>query len=362
VVHTLDRWARNVGVQRQALQQLGEANVGFTSVTEQIDFTTPAGRLMLTMMGGVSEFFSDQLAVHVSKSQRERALSGLPIGPVPFGYCARESGAAATVEPREAEAVTEVFRRRASGTSNGQLALWLNAQGLTTRRDLMFTAYAVRDLLKTRFYVGVVTCRGEEFRGQHEAIVSEELYQRAQRSSHRRQPVRKPGTQGVLAGMVSCGHCGRPLHSDRYISGQPAYRERHGHRCRTKGRSVAARYIDRQIADVFGSIELPLAWRERMAELAVGDSGTDVNELHMHRRRVARAYGDGAYADAEYEARLAEIDARIRSAVDVPASTVEEAADLLADLPSVWDEATPTERRKLIAPLVSERTSRSTRS
>lgn len=53
VVHTLDRWARNIGVQRQALRLLGEANVGFASVTEDVDFTTPSGRLMLTMMGGV---------------------------------------------------------------------------------------------------------------------------------------------------------------------------------------------------------------------------------------------------------------------------------------------------------------------
>lgn len=70
IVHTLDRWARNVGVQRQALQRLGDAHVGFASVTESIDFTTPAGRLMLTMIGGVSEFFSDQLGVHVAKSKK----------------------------------------------------------------------------------------------------------------------------------------------------------------------------------------------------------------------------------------------------------------------------------------------------
>lgn len=42
VVHMLDRWARNVGVQRQALQRLGEAGVGFASVVEGVDFTTLA--------------------------------------------------------------------------------------------------------------------------------------------------------------------------------------------------------------------------------------------------------------------------------------------------------------------------------
>ena len=41
IVHTLDRWSRSVGIQRQARQRLGDANVGFASVTESIDFTTP---------------------------------------------------------------------------------------------------------------------------------------------------------------------------------------------------------------------------------------------------------------------------------------------------------------------------------
>ena len=47
IVHTVDRWARNIRVQREALQILGDAGVGFVSVTESIDFTGPAGRTML---------------------------------------------------------------------------------------------------------------------------------------------------------------------------------------------------------------------------------------------------------------------------------------------------------------------------
>ena len=51
VVHMIDRWARNMGVQSQALQLLGERGVGFASVMEDFDYTTPSGKLMLTMMG-----------------------------------------------------------------------------------------------------------------------------------------------------------------------------------------------------------------------------------------------------------------------------------------------------------------------
>ena len=86
VVHSIDRWSRNVGVQRQALQRLGKAGVGFASAGEDIDFTTPAGRLLLTTMGGVAEFFSDQLGFHVKKSQRVRGGQVHPSGQAVLPY------------------------------------------------------------------------------------------------------------------------------------------------------------------------------------------------------------------------------------------------------------------------------------
>ena len=55
---------------------------------------------------------------------------------------------------------------------------------------------------------------------------------------------------------------------------------------------------------------------------------------------------------AEYEARLTAIDAEIRHASGVTPIDVEEVAALLGDLPSLWEEATPDERRRLVGPIV----------
>ncbi len=85
VVHTLDHWARNVGVQRDALRRLGEAKVGFASVTEGFDYSTPAGKMVLTSIGSASEFFSGMLGIHVGKAQRHRAEQGLVVARCPSG-------------------------------------------------------------------------------------------------------------------------------------------------------------------------------------------------------------------------------------------------------------------------------------
>ena len=354
IVHTLDRWSRNVGVQRQALQRLGEAHAGFASVTESIDFTTPAGRLMLTMIGGVSEFFSDQLGVHVSKAKQVRAESGFPVGNLPFGYRLNERSGVAAPVPAEAAAVTGAFERKAAGDTNGAVAEWFSAQAFKTRTGRMFTAHAIKDMLTTRFYVGVVRYKGTEYPGRHPALVDEELYERVQqRRRHARRPrEQRAGPPSILHGMLNCGNCGSALHSDRNKAGYPLYRERHGWPCDTNGRSIVAHRVDDQIGEIIRSVELRPHWRECMAEYAVSEDGPSLSTLKSRRKRVGRAYADGTIPEAEYRARLRGLDALIRARATPSEPTLDDAASLFNDIPALWAEAGAEERRRLVAPLI----------
>ncbi|MDA0365509.1 MAG: recombinase family protein [Chloroflexi bacterium] len=354
LVHTLDRWARNIRVQSEAFERLGRAGIGFVSLTENFDFTTASGRMMLTVMGGVSEFFSDQLGVHVLKAQRERAESGLPIGPIPFGYVTGPPGQGPVVEPLEAEAVREAFAARAAGQSNGTIAIATNQAGFRTRKGNLFTAHAVKDLLNCRFYTGVVTFRDQVFAGQHEALIPGDLFDRVEARRARRGPHRhianKP--RGLLAGMLKCARCGNALHAERGHQGRPMYRERHAHVCDTNRRSLMAEAVDQQIAEIFQSLELRPDWRSRIAAQARKADGPSMDELRERRGRLARAYADGGYTLAEYEARLAALNGEIRYATASEPVEAHEVAALLGDLPTLWGEATPDERRRLIAPFI----------
>ena len=328
--------------------------MGFASVSEDIDFTTPAGRLLLTMIGGVAEFFSDQLGFHVSKAQRHRAELGLPIGPVPFGYITPDPKRVPIPEERDAKVVQEVFERRARGESNGAIAGWLNYLGLRTRKNRLFTDHAVRDMLQCRFYLGLVQCSGKEYPGQHVRLVSDELFQRVQDRKQQRSTARTvEGPKGLLQGIISCGNCGKGIQSDRHRFGGAMYRERHSQECPTNNRSIMAKTVDQQIEAILTSVELLPEWRDRMAHLAAADtSGPDPEKLKEKRRRLSRAYADGAFSDVEYQSRLAEIDSSLRLAAKVGLPTVEEAAQLFEDIPQLWKEATPEERRKLLSPLI----------
>jgi DNA invertase Pin-like site-specific DNA recombinase len=69
VVWKLDRLSRSLRDVLIIMERLAGANAGFRSLTEAIDTTTPAGRMMMQMVGAFAEFERAML--------RERTKAGL---------------------------------------------------------------------------------------------------------------------------------------------------------------------------------------------------------------------------------------------------------------------------------------------
>lgn len=70
IVTKLDRLARNTLDMLSIIQELGDRGVGFRSIAEPwADTTSPAGKLMLTVMAGIAEFERDRI--------RERQREGI---------------------------------------------------------------------------------------------------------------------------------------------------------------------------------------------------------------------------------------------------------------------------------------------
>ena len=69
VVYKLDRVARSLKHLLSIIERLTERGVSFESLTEHIDTDTPAGRLMLQMLGAFAEFEREMI--------RERTRSGM---------------------------------------------------------------------------------------------------------------------------------------------------------------------------------------------------------------------------------------------------------------------------------------------
>src|SRR6266480_5512609 len=125
-VHTLDRWSRNVMVTLQSFRILSQHQTAFISLSEHIDYSTPEGRLQLTILAAFAAYFSDMLAKHTSKGKGERAAQGLHNGDIPFGYRSDGAKKPPNTIPEEYPGVRLLGELRMKGVEADKIADALN--------------------------------------------------------------------------------------------------------------------------------------------------------------------------------------------------------------------------------------------
>ena len=76
VVWKLDRLSRSLKDVLHIMERIGEAGAGFRSITEAIDTTTPAGRMMMQMIGSFAEFERAMIRERTSIWHRRRPGRG----------------------------------------------------------------------------------------------------------------------------------------------------------------------------------------------------------------------------------------------------------------------------------------------
>ena len=120
LVWRLDRWGRSVADLLATLQELEHLGVGFVSLTEALDLTTPAGRAMAGLLAVFAEFEREIL--------RERVRAGLAH--------ARENGKRLGRPLTAALHADQVRKLRRAGTSKSEIARRLNIGRTSVRRIL----------------------------------------------------------------------------------------------------------------------------------------------------------------------------------------------------------------------------------
>ena len=191
VTHSLDRLSLNLMVTLNAFHTFSSNGVTYVSATQEIDYSSPEGKLFMTMVAAFAQYFSDNLSGHTRKGMRERARQGLFNGELPFGYqrcdpeClgSDESHTGCRPDPETAQIVAELFERYADGNhSQATLAQWMNRQGFRTNaresdegpqdsdgvKGRQFTSFSIRDILKNPFYTGKIRHKKELFDGCHQ--------------------------------------------------------------------------------------------------------------------------------------------------------------------------------------------------
>ena len=120
LVWRLDRWGRSVADLLATLQELDHLGVGFVSLTEALDLTTPSGRAMAALLAVFAEFEREML--------RERVRAGLTH--------ARLNGKRLGRPETVARYAAEIRKLHHSGVSKSEIARRLQVGRTSVRRIL----------------------------------------------------------------------------------------------------------------------------------------------------------------------------------------------------------------------------------
>jgi site-specific DNA recombinase len=384
IVHKLDRFARNRRVAFETFHRLGKAGVGFVSISENMDYSTPAGQLMLTMLVGMAQFYSDNLAFETKKGKGERKRQGLYNGLLPFGTTKGPDGIPVLdtdarwcdVVTRQEAAPTDglalAFDLAAAGKTDREIAQALNLAGYRTtgnRGQNPFTKDTVRVILQNRFYLGELPDgTGGWLPGKHDAMIDPALFDRAQtqRAANTRRPRRTAGTAQpwALSGLAVCGTCGRAFVANSRPGGRRSLRC--SGRIQGTGCDEPSFYedvTDEQLAAIVGRFAVPAAEQERLVNRwrraqsrVVGTADARI-AIRRKLERLQEIYLDGDLDRAGYQERrgvlMGEL-ADLPAGGDPDSDAGRQLAAFLADLGQAWPVATPGERNRLARQLFSE--------
>lgn len=217
LIYKLDRLSRNVRDTLYLAKDIFEANgISFISLSENIDTSTAMGALFLTLLSAIAEFEREQITERMQMGKVGRAKSGKAMSWVypPFGYDYIDDGYA--VNEFESQLVREMFDFYIKTSSVTALVVKLNDEG-HIGKDIDWTYRTVKQTLTNPVHIGKNQFKGNVYDGDHEAIVSEDIFNLAQSmmDKNRREAYnpRPFESKYLLSGIIRCGECGAPMMS-----------------------------------------------------------------------------------------------------------------------------------------------------
>lgn len=133
----------------------------------------PGDYLINAIMEALDVYERMSISLKLARGRTVKARGGTkPAGVCPYGYRWAEDKKSVEVDELEALTVKEIFTEGQKGKSLHQIADYLNAKGLITRRGKTWSAGSVQVILKNRFYIGELQHQGKAIKGNHKPIIS----------------------------------------------------------------------------------------------------------------------------------------------------------------------------------------------
>lgn len=227
LVWRVDRLSRNQLNFLTMIDHFQKNNIIFYSYKEQIDASTPIGKLSLQLFGSFAELNRNQIIENVKMGMLQRAKQGHFNGGIMLGY--KSINKKLEVIDHEAEIVKRIFNLYNDGKGYKAIANQLNHEGYKTKKNKAFSINSIRTILTNPAYAGFIRFnqvtewndkrrKGTNdkpiiVKGNHEPIISQEVWEKTQKLLRHKscKPAKTFSGHFPLTTLLRCPDCGHGM-------------------------------------------------------------------------------------------------------------------------------------------------------
>jgi site-specific DNA recombinase len=149
IVYSLSRLARSTKDTIAIGEQLDKAGADLVSLSEKIDTTTAAGKMIFRLLAVMAEFERDQVSERTRMAMGHKKACGERVGTVPFGYDLDSDGVSLLPNSIEQDTIRIIHELRDRGLSLRAIACELQSQGRPTKKgNVKWTHTAIQSILQ----------------------------------------------------------------------------------------------------------------------------------------------------------------------------------------------------------------------
>lgn len=148
VVYSLSRLARSTKDTLEIAEWLDRQGADLVSLSENIDTTTAAGKMVFRILAVLSEFERDIISERTKAALSHKKSKGQRIGNIPYGYRLAEDGESLEPCPDESKVIRITRRLKNKGMSLRKISRELTERGFRSRADGVISYEQVRRMLQ----------------------------------------------------------------------------------------------------------------------------------------------------------------------------------------------------------------------
>ena len=224
VVYKIDRLSRSLVNFAELQTEFDKYGVSFVSVTQDINTSSSAGRMMLNILMTFAEYERTVIAERIrdklsASKKRGKYVGGL----LPLGYRGDPENMKMVIDHDEAKTVRLIFDEYLRTGSPKKVQRLLKTKGIKGREWVSkkgirhggtpLTCAVIRKILQNPIYIGKLRYRGEVYDGEQEGFIPLDLWEKVQASFQAGKDGRKQSNKTLkpFAGIIYCGHCNAPM-------------------------------------------------------------------------------------------------------------------------------------------------------